>query len=294
MRRKTLFSPELYGSIAILTSMWCFYLETAVVRWATAGAVALSTPFLIFVRFLVGLLIVAGVFLLKRKPLRPRGYLPLLGRAFTNLLAVFCSYKAVELTTLAQGSILNMTFPVFLGIFSWFVFKAQRDLVALMMTVVAFCGIFLVVSPGDFSLDWNSLWGITSGIIAAVSLMLLTIARQHNDTDTVMFVVFGAGAVALYLVFRETLYIPDREETFYLLLGALMAVAGQYLLTMGFRYVTPVKGGVLSSTRILIAAFVGPYITSDPQLTFLGWIGALLILGTNIYFIARKTGPSPG
>lgn len=294
MHKKPLFSQELYGNIAIFMSMWCFYLEAAVVRWATAADIALSTPFLVFVRFLVGFLVVGLVFLIKRKPFQPRHYHFLLGRALTNIFAVFCFYKAVELTTLAQGSILNMTFPAFIGIFSWFVFKEQREFLALIMTFVAFCGIFLVLNPGNFQVEWNSLWGVVSGIIAAVSLILLNVARQHNDTDTVLFVVFGVGTLLLYLAFRKALHIPNRVELSYLLLGVTMAIAGQYLLTMGFRYVTPVKGGILSSIRILIAAFLGPYITSDSPLTFLGWIGALLILGTNIYFIAHKTGPSQG
>jgi drug/metabolite transporter (DMT)-like permease len=99
--------------------------------------------------------------------------------------------------------------------------------------------------------------------------------------------------VGLYLVFRKALYIPSKTELFYLLLGAGMAVAGQYLLTMGFRYVSPVKGGVLSSTRIVIAAFLGPYITADPPLNLFGWIGTGLIFASNLYFIARKSQAAP-
>jgi drug/metabolite transporter (DMT)-like permease len=107
-----------------------------------------------------------------------------------------------------------------------------------------------------------------------------------------MFVVFGVGTLLLYLAFREAFHIPNRVELFYLLLGATMAIAGQYLLTMGFRYVTPVKGGILSSTRILIAAFLGSYITSDPPLRLSSWIGAVLILATNLYFIIHKSNSS--
>lgn len=294
MPQKHGFSQELYGSIAILASMWCFYLESAVVRWATASNVALSTQFLVFVRFLVGFMVVGLVFFIKRKSSRPSHYQLLLGRAVTNILAVICFYKAVELTTLAQGNILNMTFPVFIGIFSWFASKEQRELLALIMTLVAFCGIFLVLSPGDFQIEWNSLWGVASGIISAVSLMLLNVARQYNDTDTVMMVVFGVGTVLLYLAFRDALHIPNQVEVCYLLSGAAVAIAGQYLLTMGFRYVTSVKGGTLASSRILIAAFLGPYITSDPPLRLSGWIGMLLILGTNLYFIVHKSSPSQG
>jgi drug/metabolite transporter (DMT)-like permease len=290
MHTKRLFSKKFFGQSVIFTSMFCFHLESVVVRWATTADVALSSPFLVFARFSLGFLMVALVFILKRKIPRPRQYGTLIGRAITNVFAVFCSYKAVELTTVAEGTILNMTFPVFIGIFSWFLFKEQRDIIALLMTVVAFCGIFFMLTPGELHVEWNSLWGLVSGVIAAVSLILLNIARQHNDTDTVMFVIFGVGTILVYIMFWDHFHIPNQEELFYLVSGAVMAIIGQYLLTLGFRYVTPVEGGIISSIRILIAAILSPYMTSDPPLVLAGWIGALLILGANVYFIARRTG----
>ena len=289
MSKKKIFSKEAYGSFAIFISMFCFYLETAVVRRATTTHVALSTPFLVFARFFLGFIVVGCVFLFQRKIPRPRQCRLILARAVTNILAVFCSYKAVELTTLAEGSILNMTYPVFIGVFSWVLFKGQRDGIALLMTFVAFLGIFLVLSPGKIHVEFDSLWGLTSGMLAAISLIMLNIARQENDTNTILLVVFSTGTVLLYLCFKDYLYLPNTEELFYLVSGATMALMGQYLLTMGFRYVTPVEGGIISSTRILMAAFLGPYITSDPALTVTGWIGALLILGTNVYFVLRKS-----
>lgn len=287
-----LHSKELVGSIAILVSMICFYLEAAVVRWATTNPdVALGSQFLVFVRFLLGFLVTALVFLFQRRLPRPKHTGRIVFRAVTNMLAVYCSYKAVELTTLAEGTILNMTYPVFIGIFTWILFKHQRDLMATFMTFVAFYGIYLVVSPQNMQFQWESLWGLMSGIIAAVSLILLNMVRQSNDTNTVLFVVFGTGTLLLGVIFHNHYYLPSGLELIYLVSGAASAIAGQYLLTMGFRYVTPVKGGILSSVRILLSAFLGPYITSDPPLTFSGWIGALIILGTNIYFISQKTKP---
>ncbi|MBT4640964.1 MAG: EamA/RhaT family transporter, partial [Deltaproteobacteria bacterium] len=58
----------------------------------------------------------------------------------------------------------------------------------------------------------------------------------------------------------------------------------------GFKYVTAVEGGVISSSRILIAAILGPYIVSDPALGLSGWFGALLIFGTNVYLTIRDIG----
>ncbi|GAK57640.1 hypothetical protein U27_04607 [Candidatus Vecturithrix granuli] len=285
-------SKEFVGSVAILVSMLCFYLEAAVVRWATTNPeVALGSAFLMFARFFLGFLVTALVFLFQRRLPQPKHTGTIIYRAVTNMLAVYCSYKAVELTTLAEGTILNMTSPVFIGIFTWILLKHQRDIMATLMTFVGFYGIFLVVAPQNMQFHWESLWGLMSGIISAISLMLLNTVRQENDTNTVLFVVFGVGMLIQAAVFYDQYYLPSPLELIYLVSGAISAIAGQYLLTMGFRYVTAVKGGILSSSRIVLSAFLGPYITSDPHLTLSGWLGALIILGTNIYFISRKTTP---
>ncbi|MCP4400411.1 MAG: EamA family transporter [bacterium] len=283
-------SKRFYGGLAIFCSMFCFNAETLVVRWASSPEVALTSQFLVFARFLLGFVLVGSVVFITRKAFRPRRTRLLLGRTFTNILSVFFFYKAVELTTVAEGSILNMTFPIFIGIFSWFLFKEQRDMPALAMTAIAFCGIFLVIGPEEFHLAWNSLWGLSSGILAAVSLILLNIARQENDTDTILLIVFGVGTLVLYFPFRAYLHVPTLEEFGYLFSAALFAVAGQYLLTVGFRYVSAVEGGILSTIRIPMAALLGPYLTADPHLSLGAWVGALLIFGTNIYFIIRKPG----
>ena len=162
---------------------------------------------------------------------------------------------------------------------------------ATLMTFAGFYGIFLVVAPQNMQFHWASLWGLMSGIISAISLLLLNNVRQQNDTNTVLFVVFGTGTLLLTAAFYDCYYLPSPLELLYLISGAAFAIAGQYLLTMGFRYVSAVKGGILSSSRIVLSAFLGPYITSDPHLTLSGWLGATIILGTNIYFISRKTTP---
>jgi drug/metabolite transporter (DMT)-like permease len=289
METKRRFSKELFGSLTILASAFCFYLATVVVHWAMSEEIALSSQFLVFVRFLMGFLVVGSVLLIKRKIPRPHQYHFLLGRAFFNILAVTFFFKAIEETTVAEGNILNMTYPIFIAIISWIVFREQRDFIALGMTFVAFCGIFLVLAPGELRIEWNSLWGLASGTTAAIAIIFLSLARRQNDTDTVLFIMFGSGTVLLYIFFWKDIHIPNQVQLFYLVLCASMGVMGQYLLTLGFRYVTAVKGGIISLFRILLAAFLGPYITSDPALEMSGWIGALLILGANIYFIVRKS-----
>jgi drug/metabolite transporter (DMT)-like permease len=50
-----------------------------------------------------------------------------------------------------------------------------------------------------------------------------------------------------------------------------------------------VEGGIISATRILLAALLGPFVAMEPFLTTSGWAGAFLIFSGNVYLTLRKT-----
>jgi hypothetical protein len=87
----TLRSKEFVGSFAILLSMWCFYLEAAVVRWATTNRkVALGSEFSCLPDLFMDFGHVGCLSISTTVP-RPRKYRTIVYRDVTNLLAVFCS-----------------------------------------------------------------------------------------------------------------------------------------------------------------------------------------------------------
>jgi len=99
---------------------------------------------------------------------------------------------------------------------------------------------------------------------------------------------FGLGSILIFCLFYDRIFWPNFLEFKYLFLCAAFGVGGQYLLTMGFRYVTAVEGAILSSSRILMAAVLGPWIALDPPLEAAGWIGAMLIFLANVVLAVRK------
>jgi drug/metabolite transporter (DMT)-like permease len=287
---KTLKSRQLIGCLCIFASAFCFYLATTVIRWSK-GHVFIDPAFFAFARFLMGFIVICAVMGLKRQPFRPRRYDLLFGRMAFNCIAVYCFYKSVDLTSVAEGNILNMTFPVFVALFSWILLKEQRDMTAIGMVLIAFAGIWLILSPQNMGFKIGNLWGLASGIIASFSMICLNLSRRHHDSETILFFMFGLGAIAMWLVFHDKIFIPtNRAELYYLTLCSVFGIGGQYLITIGFLFVTAVEGSIISSTRILLAALLGPFIASDPALSLSGWIGAGLIFTTNVYLALRKAG----
>jgi len=278
---------QVIGCLCVFASAFFFYMATAVIRWAR-DTVVIDPSFFAFARFLLGFFIICALLLIRRQKLKPIRYDLLIGRTIFNCLAVFCFYQAVALTSLAEGNILNMTYPIFLAVLSWLFLKSQRDLTEIFMVGIAFGGIWLILSPARLNPDINNLWGLASGICAAGAIIYLNMSRQFHDSETVLFYMFGLGTLLMYLLFHEHIFVPNAVQARYLFICALFGVGGQYLLTLGFRYVTALEGGIISSSRILLAAVLGPWVAADPPLTAAGWIGALLIFISNIYLTYRK------
>ncbi len=276
------------GCLAVFGSAFCFYLATVIIKWSGMAGLKIDSSLFTFARFVVGfatVLLVMGIGGKKIKIVKKRF---LIGRALGNCLAVYCFFKGVELTSVAQANILNMTYPLFIALFSWIFFRRQRDPVAIFIVIIAFAGIWLILDPGSMAFDFNSLWALGSGISAAVAIMYLNLSRKVHDTNTTLFFMFGVGTVIVFCLFYDQMRLPSVEELKYLFWCSASAIAGQYLLTVGFKYVTAIEGGIISSTRILLAAMLGPFIAMDPSLSLSGWIGAFLIFAANVYLTTRK------
>lgn len=281
-------NKQILGLLAVFGSAFCFYLATVIIRWSEAH-VEIDSAFYVFARFLLGFTVVSVTMSLQGQKLAPKRYHYLIGRTLSNTIAVFCFYKAVEVGSVAEANILNMTYPLFVALFTWFFFKNQRDILSIFIVLIAFIGVWLVLSPGEVRVELSSLWGICSGITAAAAMIYLNISRQYHDSQTILFIMFGLGALLIFVFFQDALFWPNSEELFFLTTCSVAGVVGQYLLTYGFLFVTAVEGSIISSSRILLAALLGPLLVADPQLTAAGWSGALLIFGANTALAYRKS-----
>jgi drug/metabolite transporter (DMT)-like permease len=276
------------GWMAVFASAFFFYMATVTIRWARSE-VRIDPAYFVFSRFALGFCVVALSMTIQKRSLRANRYGFIVGRTLGNTMAVFCFYKAVEVTTVANANILNMTYPIFVALIAWVFLSDQRDGVALAMVPLAFAGIWLIVSPAGMGWDWNNTWGLASGLSASVAIVYLNLCRRYDDAETTLFYMFGWGAVIIYLLFRKVIFWPNATESFYLLTCSFFGVGGQYLLTYGFRFVTAVEGSIITSTRILLAAILGPLMVADPTLTISGWIGAVLIFAANVTISVHKT-----
>lgn len=279
---------SILGYLAVFASAFCFYMSTVVIKWSAMAGLHISTSMFTVARFGFGFFIVCIFISLGNHKIRVVKKRFLVGRALLNTLAVFCFFKGVAQTSVAQANILNMTFPLFIALFSWVFFKSQRDLGTVVIVLVAFAGVFMILMPADTHFSLGALWGLASGVVAAFAIIILNMARQDHDTLTILFFMFGLGGIVVFCLFFHEMQLPNPHELVYLFWCSSIAIAGQVLLTQGFKYVTAIEGGIIASTRIFLAAILGPYLVMDPALSFAGWVGAFLIFAGNVLLTVKK------
>ncbi|WP_217640304.1 DMT family transporter [Desulfoluna spongiiphila] len=295
-------SNKLLGFSSVFASAVCFYLATAALRWARLSGVTIDSANFVFGRFFLGFVMVGILLLVKKRPPRPVNWHYLIGRTVANTMAVYCFFKAVDLTSVAEGNILNMTYPLFVALVSWFTLKDERSYASICVVLVAFAGVVMILVPdmlhtgllSQFNL--NSLWGLGSGISASVAIIYLNLSRRVHSTETTLFFMFAMGCVIILLLFRERIVWPDGRAFLFVGLCSVVSVMGQVFITFGFRFVTAVEGSIISSSRILLAALLGPVIAAEPALTLIGWLGAFLIFSGNVYLALapkKSTPPAP-
>ena len=278
----------LLGCICIFGSAFFFYLATVIIKWSKFRGLHIDPALFVFARFLLGFISVLILMALKKKKVRIKKKRYLIGRTIANCVAVYCFFKGVDLTSVAQANILNMTYPLFIAIFSWMFLKEQRDMTAILVVILAFAGVWLILAPGKMNFNLNSFWALASGVSAAIAMMCLNISRQEHDTETTLFFLFGLGSVLTYMAFFNQIHMPGFLDLQYLFFCSVSGIVGQYLITIGFKYVTAIEGGIISSTRILLAALLGPVIAMDPALSASGWAGAFLIFSGNVFLALKK------
>lgn len=278
---------EVLGALSVLLASLSFYFSTVVMKLGRLEA-DISHESYIFARFLFGFMFMAAVFLQRRRLPRSHDTTFLWTRAVTNYASAYFFFLAVQESTVASANILNLTAPVFIAIYA-LARRSGRDIDGAFACVASFVGIVLVLLPDAQAFGWNSGAGLLSGFFAALAILSLDRARRTNDTETILFYMFGFGTVVSAVLFPErAVQAFDAQGVDFVLLSSVIGVLGQYFLTLGFRYVTPVEGSVIGSTRILFAAFLGPVLVSEPAIGLAGMIGALLIFLSNAYLGWRR------
>jgi drug/metabolite transporter (DMT)-like permease len=269
------------GLMLLLLAEFSFALSTVFAKIVTTTS-AVPAIELTFFRFLLGFIGIGIYTAWTKKSLRPKNFTFISLRAAFNTVAVMCFFMGIEQTTVTKANMLNMTYPVFVFLMAPLITGERVTARSVILLLFAIAGMYLVIVPsfGALSLsDINrgDLFSLLSGAFAAVAITSLRQARKSDETHVILFYLMLFGTVINAIPLIPIFEIPRGGVIIHVAAATAASVAGQVLITAGYRYIEAAPGSLVSSSRILFGLALGVAVFSDP-LTARIVGGAVLIL----------------
>ncbi|MDB9751695.1 DMT family transporter [Gammaproteobacteria bacterium] len=267
----------IHGFLPAFFSACCFAVMAVCIKIASSE---LPAPQLVFLRSVVGLLIILPIVL-------PRGvnfiktpiiHLHML-RGFISLCAMICFFYAISQLGLSESTLLNASSPLFIGLLALPILKEKITSNNVIALIIGFIGICFIIKPGTTLFTLAALIGLCSGLFIACAKILI---RYMASTEPVMRTVF-------YFSIFSTLYSsvlmiwfwqsPTMFDILIIVIAAICATGGQTLLTYSYTH----------NDAVTVAPFTYVTVIMTTLLGWLGWnelpdtvssIGAILIIGS--------------
>jgi drug/metabolite transporter (DMT)-like permease len=232
---------------------------------------------LVLIRFVVGLVGVASLFLVRRKgPRVPRPWHWALRGLFGGL-AVYFYFLAIEQLGVGPATVLNYSAPIHAALFGVLFLRERVTPHLASGLLVATCGAALVVTGTlDFSqslrLGPGVLAGLASAVFSGAAMAVIRSLRSDTDAATVFFsfCLFGSVVGALFSGGR---WEPLTPETLWPALGVgVLSLIAQLLFTHAFADVTAAVGAATTQLTPAISWVLAVWLLGEPvkPLTALG------------------------
>lgn len=268
----------MYKGIALLLmAEFCFAAATVFAKLVTNTSDISGVEIASF-RFLIGFIASAYTVYKLKIPLKPNSKKLVLWRAVLNTTAVIFFFLSVQHTSITNANMLNMTYPIFIFIFSPLFIKSDKTKSLNYIFLILSCiGIYLVIHPDFQHINKGDVFGLLSGIIGGFSVITLRLAREKDSTILILFYLMGIGLIMNSIIVLPTFVVPEGINILYVICSASIGFLGQVFMTSGYKHISAREGSLVSGSRILFAVLLGVSVFSE-DLSIPIIVGGLLIL----------------
>lgn len=217
-----------------------------------------STSVIASARFVTGITVILGISFLRRAPITAVNRWWLVVRGVIGATSVYFFYRGIMNLGLGKGTILNYTYPIFAALLAPLIIREKLTGDVLAAGVLSFLGIWLVVSPGQFStISVEVLLALLGGVLSGVAVVAI---KKLRETDS-PFVIYLAQCVFGLLVVgwpTATSSFAFAGIEWAILLGiGLMATVAQLTMTWAYKHVPATEGSLLAFLTPVLNVLLG-------------------------------------
>lgn len=246
-------------------------------------------PVLIWLRFLVHMLVAAGIMLAvpRLRPLiRSKAPVRQLVRSTLLLTTTTTFFFGLVFLKLADLVILTQAAPLMVVALSVLLLGEKVGPRRWAGVLVGFAGIVIILKPG-FGFEWASLFGLASAVIYAIYQIMTRSLSTADHTMTTFFYTASVGAVVMAAVAPFFWQTPTLTDALLFALPGVFGGCGHLLLIMAFARSEASLLAPYFYTVIIWATLLGWAIFGEVPDVFT-FIGAGLIVAAGFYVWHRE------
>ncbi len=203
----------------------------------------------------------------------------------------FCYFQCIEYSSLSMASILLYTAPIFVMLFSVFLFKEKLTAAKVLSLVMAFCGCLFVTGVFMSNTGINAVavaFGVMSGVCYALYSIFSRLALDRNYsplTITLYTFIFSAVASVLVIDVKPVVKLMTQSvyDFLFCVLFAIMSSVLPYVTyTLGLKYIRPSTASIVASIEPVVATIMGAVVFSEAVVFPYGYLGIALVIGSII------------
>lgn len=200
-----------------------------------------STDTVLFARFFISLVLLMPWVIKNPKEVfylaKP---VPIVIRSLFTLFAFACFFYALKFIPLSSALLLNNTFPLFVPIVAWVTGRHHTPHKVWLGIILGFIGVGLVLKPAPGFFQVASIFGLTSGILAAIAVVIIRRLTKTTPVTQILFYNFFICSIPTGILLPFGWQSFD-THTFFLLLGVgFFGAAYQFFSTLSYAK-TPVR-----------------------------------------------------
>lgn len=204
---------------------------------------------------------------------------------FSIVFFNYCMFTAIEISTIPVATALLYTGPMFVTIFSYFLFKEPLTRIKIIALLITLFGTSLVVGLIPFDKEAFKLGSVVFGIGSAVGYALYSIfskyALRKYSSLTITTFTFLTASIALTPFFpykEKASLLVEQEVLLYAFgLGLLPTAIAYIIYTHGLNQTEASKASILTTVEPVIATLIGIFIFQE-SFSFIQMLGMASII----------------
>jgi drug/metabolite transporter (DMT)-like permease len=276
-------SPETSGALWMVSSSILFSIMAVFVRYAN-NRYSLSGWKTSEIRFAVCILVIFGLSLSKKYPLKFVNYSWLASRGIFGGVAVCIFFFAINKIGMAKATVLTFTYPIWAAMLSPLIFKKPVSTGLWIAIITAFIGLYLIVIPseGILSVSAMDLLALFAGLLSGWAILSIKKLHETDSSRAILFsqCLFGF-MFAIVPSYREGYSFSVEAWGILILIGIIAAVA-QLQMTHAYKFVGAIEGSLISILNPVLNVFLGVIFFKEP-LTLKASLGCAIILACCLY-----------